>query len=48
MLDDCYSDAENLPAFIAPEYLLSLSEEPANGVHSDKDEYSLRSATIFL
>jgi hypothetical protein len=39
---------EDLPTFIAPEYLLPLSEEPANGAHSDKDEYSLQSATIFL
>ena len=39
---------ENLPAFTAPEYLLPLSEEPATGSHSDKDEYSLQSATLFL
>ena len=39
---------ENLPAFIAPEYFLPLSEEPASGAHSNKDKYSLQSATIFL
>jgi hypothetical protein len=44
-----YSDAQNnFPVFIAPEYVLPLSEEPANGSDSDKDEYYLQSATTFI
>jgi hypothetical protein len=44
-----YSDAQNnFPVFIAPGYLFPLSEEPANGSHSDKDEYNPQSATMFM
>ena len=32
---------ESKPAFTAPDIFLPLSEEAANGAHSDKDQYSL-------